>query len=118
MASAIWNRSWRAKRSLVTGNPDSVITYDHAVQNVLFMLEHWQRSSGSLPFLSKSLNFFVKLDHENTDATHTARLFLRTLSLVAFTAIFVSQDFSISFQPTVVQVSALWPRRLDILGTL
>ena len=45
--------------------------------------------------------------------THTAPLFLDTLSLVAFTATFVGEDFSFCFLPTVVQVT-----RTDILGTL
>ena len=44
-------------------------------------------------------------------------LFLHTTSPVEFTAV-VSQDFSICFQPTVVQVSVLCLRRTDILNTL
>ena len=52
--------------------------------------------------------------------THTAHLFLDTLSLVAFTATFVGEDFRVYFPPlppthppTVVQVT-----RTDMLGTL
>ena len=54
----------------------------------------------------------------NTHIAKTALLFLHTLSLLAFTAIRVSQDFSICFQPTAVQVSALCIRRTDIIGTV
>ena len=58
---------------------------------------------------------------KNIGNTHTAQtrlLFLHTLSPVASTAMFVSQDFSIRFQPTVVEVSAVCLRRTDILDTL
>ena len=55
---------------------------------------------------------------EHTHTAQIALLFLHTLSLVAFTAIFARQDFSICFQPTVVQFCALCRRRTDILGTL
>ena len=55
---------------------------------------------------------------ENTQTAQTALLFLHTLSPGAFTAIFVRQDFSICFQPTVVQISVLCLRRTDILGFL
>ena len=46
---------------------------------------------------------------ENNHTAQAALLFLHTLSLVAFTATSVSQDFSICCQLTVVQVSAFVP---------
>ena len=62
-----------------------------------------------------------KIMRENVGNTHTAQtrlLSLHTLSPVASTAMFVSQDFSICFQPTVVEVSAVCLRRTDILDTM